>query len=716
MAGPHFPPRQDSVGTTNDMRSRRRCAILRSAEAACAGRYSPPLEERDADEFYVLGLAALQKGAHASAIASLERALSLVPYEADYLNTLALLLSRRGDVPQAINTALLALQASPRDPRAYSMLGRLLKQSGRLVEAAAAYRWELALDAEPTDICALAEVLYELGRTAEAIHLCEAALTEGHNAEIYSCLGRLQSAQGDHQAADHALEWAFELERDGLVSSAAAWPFEQESPLLRSGPSSFPFDCRLKHSLAAFYQALGETRARANRLKEAVDAFRNALALDGQMISAHRASVLALERMRNLDELDGAWLAFGVALEAQSRLSEAKTAYLQVLSRRPESLAARLGLGRVYANLDEPANAARQFDAAIALAPDYAGAHVEASRICLANGDVERGWDEFRWAYNSQKQNFRAFEQPVWDGSRLEDRTLLIWADQVLGDTIQFLRYVPVARSKGAAHVVLECQTRLLPIVLPHQCGVDVLVARGTPLPHFDVHIPLTLIPALVRECRAMAPLRPPYLDASKTLTARWQERLLATPGRDSRAHSSTDACRGDRETPTPEPRTRRICVGLSWAGHPEGLYGGVRFAPLSTFAPLARLECVRYISLQMGPQTAELLASPPGLQVEQLQDESCTLSDTAALVKSLDLVIAVDTMIAHLAGAMDTPVWLALPFKADWRWGRCVDRSDLYPTMTIFRQPRPGDWTGVFMNMRNALASLLRRPRASQL
>jgi hypothetical protein len=278
------------------------------------------------------------------------------------------------------------------------------------------------------------------------------------------------------------------------------------------------------------------------------------------------------------------------------------------------------------------------------------------------------------------------FPTPPWDGSPLDGRTILVHAEQGLGDTMQFLRYVPLVRRRGG-RVILVCQPPLMRL-LSRVPGIERLVAWGEPLPEYDVQVPLMSLPGLFGTTLETVPAEVPYLDAEPALVEAWRHRLGSYAG---------------------------FQVGIVWQGNPRFRFDRLRSIPLAQFAPLARVPGVHLLSLQKGPGRDQLAALPGSFPVtdlgHQLDETTGAFLDTAAVMKNLDLVITSDTVAAHLAGALGVPVWVALHDVPDWRW--LLDREDSpwYPTMRLFRQTRPGQWEEVFERIAAALHRRLAAP-----
>jgi hypothetical protein len=323
--------------------------------------------------------------------------------------------------------------------------------------------------------------------------------------------------------------------------------------------------------------------------------------------------------------------------------------------------------------LDAAAEAYRQ---AIEWRADFVSAKFNLALTQLLQGSFVEGFTGFeaRWDLPDLAKTRQHFSQPQWDGSDLNGRTILLHAEQGIGDTIQFIRYAPLVAQRGG-RVVFQCPEAMTRLFEGFP-GIDRFVVRGRELPEFDLHCPLLSLPLAMKTTLETIPASVPYLSADAESVSRWRKRLP----RDS------------------------VNVGLAWAGRAEHSNDRLRSMALTDFAPLVDAPGVNFFSLQKGDAAEQLRSTPDGLAItdwtEQLQD----LSDTAALIDALDLVITVDTSVAHLAGALGKPVWVLLPFAPDWRW--MLDRSDSpwYPTMRLFRQPQARDWRSPVEQVAQAL------------
>ncbi len=448
---------------------------------------------------------------------------------------------------------------------------------------------------------------------------------------------------------------------------------------------------RLDGNDAGYHNSLGSVLLARDRPDAALRCFRRALVLNPDSAEAHTNLGNALMR---LDDAAGAEASYrqalgrrpgyavahnnlGGALRRQGRLADALAAYDRALACDPAYAAALSNRGRVLAELGRPEDALADYERALAVDPGHAEAHANRATALLLLGRFAEGWEEYEWRWRTRGFTTprRPFAEPLWDGAELVGRTILVHAEQGLGSAIQFVRYVPLVARRGGC-VVLECQEPLQRLFASVD-GVSRLVAKGEALPGFDVHVPMMSLPRLFATRLETIPATVPYLGADAGLVARWRERL----------------------SPLPTPR-----VGLVWAGNPRHDNDRNRSMPQAALAPLTASGAASFVSLQAGPGSAAAARLPPG-PILDLAPQIGDFADTAAVVASLDLVISVDTAVAHLAGALARPVWLLLPFVPEWRWLLDRDDSPWYPTMRLFRQTAPGDWTGVVGSVGEALA-----------
>jgi hypothetical protein len=295
----------------------------------------------------------------------------------------------------------------------------------------------------------------------------------------------------------------------------------------------------------------------------------------------------------------------------------------------------------------------------------------------LAQGRYGEGWRLYEWRRAMPDFAIRRINAPPWDGSLLGERRLLVHAEQGLGDTLQFIRYLPLLGAKGG-NTVFMCPPALAPLL----AGARHLPPLATEPPNrFDVEAPLLSLPQLLGIAEPYVPPGGAYLAPDPARIERWRSRL---------------------------PREGRR-IGIAWQGSRDYRDDRRRSIPLPEFAPLAHLPGVRLVSLQKGGGSEQIAERPWREEITAFGDDldrDGAFLDTAAIMAALDLVVTSDTAIAHLAGALGVPVSVALCHRPDWRWGVAGDRSPWYPAMRLFRQESPGDWAGVFARIAAALTS----------
>ncbi len=360
------------------------------------------------------------------------------------------------------------------------------------------------------------------------------------------------------------------------------------------------------------------------------------------------------------------------------RLEDAMNRCREALAVDPNCALSHNTLGVALQGMGRPDLAASAYRDAIRLDPEMIEAKTNLAMALLLQGDYAEGWRlyETRWRRRHFKHDPRALEQPLWTGDlgtgdlgtgAPKPKRLLIHAEQGLGDTLQFCRYLPLIDPQHK--VIFEVQAPLVDLMrqLP---GVEAVVAHGAPLPDFDAHCPLLSLPLAFETTLDTIPNQTPYLRADPAKVALWAKRLEAVQG---------------------------LKVGLVWVGgrrtdNPDSQpLNRRRNISLATLAPLAQARGVSFVSLQKDAPISD--APPPGMTLLDVTDDLHDFTDTAALVDTLDLVISVDTAVAHLAAAMGKPVWLLNRYDTCWRWLLNRDDSPWYPTLRIFRQPTPHDW-----------------------
>jgi Tfp pilus assembly protein PilF len=474
---------------------------------------------------------------------------------------------------------------------------------------------------------------------------------------------------------------------------------------------------------AAF--SLGVQCMQAGDQDGAIAAFRAALALAPGLVAAHLNLGLLLERghpgqaeahLRAAVAADPfsalASQHLGAMLAGQKRFEEAEQIYRAALALAPEVPALLSNLGVLLACTGREAQAMACYRAALAAAPDFNSAHFNIAYLLLRNGDYAAGWRELE--HRSWYARLAAhFAFPRWQGEPLQGKRLLIGVEAGHGDMIQFCRYAPLAKQAGAAHVGIVCHSGLKRLFTGLE-GIDAVfgVEDALPATGWDYWVPPLSMPGLFGTRLDHLPASLPYLHAVSA-SAAVRECMAALDG-------SAD---GQRDAVTTRsPAMRPLRVGLAWQGNPLFENDGERsLASLAILAPLAEIDGVEWFSLQKGAgELGRIDPLPaggptpcayrfPGTATACITDLApciADFADTAALIGTLDLVIAVDTAVAHLSGAMGRPCWVLLPaFKPDWRWLKEREDSPWYPgVMRLFRQQEAGSWTDVVASLKLAL------------
>ncbi len=368
----------------------------------------------------------------------------------------------------------------------------------------------------------------------------------------------------------------------------------------------------------------------------------------------------------------------GITLHGLRRYDEALASYDKALAIKPDYAEALSNRGLTLQALKRYDEALASYSKALAINPDYAEAHANEGLLRLTLGDFERGWEEYEWRWKgpSFAASRRNFSRPLWLGKDdIRGKTLLIHAEQGMGDTIQFARYAHMVAEKGAT-AILEVQPALKAL-LANGPGAYQVLSEGEALPKFDLHCPFLSLPLAFNTRLDTIPAHVPYLAAPAAAIKKWRAKLEQSSA----------------------PR-----IGIVWSGRSTHANDANRSIALIKLMPLQSPE-VQLVSLQneVRPQDERVLAA--NKQILHFGSELKDFSETASLVSALDLVISVDTSVAHLAGALGKPVWILLPFAPDWRW--LLDREDSpwYPTARLFRQPKIGDWDSVIDRVKQELA-----------
>jgi tetratricopeptide (TPR) repeat protein len=594
-----------------------------------------------ADAHHLLGVIAYQEGRYDRAILSIRQAIDLNAAAAVYHTNLGLAYEASGQIDKAVGAYQKAIGVDPNAAEAHNNLGNALVQLGKLPEAVIHCRQALVCRPEfPEAHNNLGNALLEQGHLDEAVLNFRQALRINPNfAKAANNLGNALRRQGNVDEAIHSYQEAV----------------------------------RLNPQYAEAFYNWGIVLEEQDQVDKAIRCFQEAIRLNPRFADAYNN--------------------MGIGLQHQDRIEEATRCYQQALQLKPQYAEALTNLGNIHWQqgcLDEALGC---YEQVLDSRPDMAEPHFNRARLWLLKGDWNRGWKEYEWRWQSAGFSSPSFQQPRWDGAALKGQTILLFAEQGLGDTLHFIRYVPLVKECGG-RIVFQCQAPLHRLLKDFP-GIDELIAQGSPLPAFDVQAPLLSLPGIFGTTPANVPRAIPYLHADSDLVDHWRSELF----------------KSEIKTTDIAPPFK---VGIAWQGNPGFIGDHRRSIALTEFAPLARVKGVELLSLQKGPGADQVRGLGDRFSVRDLgssvDEASGAFMDSAAIMRNLDLIITSDSAVAHLAGALGVPVWVALPGVPDWRWLLEREDSPWYPSMRLFRQTRQGRWDNVFERIAEELQKVSHR------
>ena len=629
------------------------------------------------------------------AVNCFEQALSRRPQHAEARNHLGVALAQRERPEEAAGHFRQALELKPGDPEILSNLGLALLQLKQPAEAETHFRQILQL--RPGDAKARLHLEQSLRTQGKLDELVESqrrlAESQPASAKAQSELGRALFEQQKFDEAAAAFESAVALNPAlpeahnnlGLARVALGKPAE--------AVACYREAIRLRADFPQAHNNLGIALRQMGKIDQAVASCREAVRLSPHMAEAHNNLGTALDEQGNTEEAIAcleqalrikpdfakAYNNLGIAYWHRADYARAAENCRKAIERMPELAEAHNNLGNVLRDQGDYAAALASYEQSLRLQPEGVDAHWNRSLVWLLQGNFSQGWPEYDWRWKLKTFSTRSTNRPLWDGSPLEGRTVLLDAEQGLGDTMQFVRYAPLVQQRGGK-VMVVCQKPLVQM-LSSCAGIDRLVAQGEPVPDFDVYAPLLSLPKILGTTMETVPAEIPYLHADRYLVEQWGREL--------------ESIRGFK-------------VGIAWKGSPKNRMDRERSIPLAAFEPLARVPGVQLISLQKGEGSEQLKDAGSRFAVidlaQRLDLTSGPFMDTAAAIEHLDLVVTCDSSLGHLAGALARPSWIALALSPDWRW--LLDREDSpwYPTVRLFRKKFIGDWSDVFQRMAAAL------------
>jgi tetratricopeptide (TPR) repeat protein len=633
-----------------------------------------------ADAFHLLGLIAYQAGDYTGAVTLIRRAIISNQQTAPYYSHLGLALHMQGKFEEAVAAYEQALQLDSEFAEAHSNLGNILQAQGKIDAAVSRYQRALEINPDYAEACSnLGNALRIQGKLDEAVRYCNRALAINPTfADAYNNLATALRAQDNIADAILRYRQAIALRDDYVAARYNLGVLLQLQGQLGGAIVEYlkvvtlrPEHVQAHYNLGVLYQSQGNYDKASRYLDTAID-------LNPDYFQAHNNLGAILELQGKTDEaidyyrralalnpsFAEAYYNLGHALQDQGLLDEAIANYQQALQLKQDYVEAHNNLGAIFELQGRLAEAVTHYKLTINLNPDHAGAKLNLALLQLLLGDIAGGFNNYEWRWHSHCTP-RGFSQPQWRGEPLNGARILLHAEQGLGDTLQFLRFLPMVQAAGG-RVILEVQAPLRGIAA-QLSGVSAFVTCGEPIPPFDWQCPLMSLPSALGITSTTIPGPRCYLSIPE------------------------DALRKAEMLPWPE---HGLKVGIVWAGNPSHTKDRYRSLPLALLEPMLRMEGIHFYSLQMGQERAQLAACEA--PITDLSEGIEDMADTAALMTHLDLVIAVDTSVVHLAGALGKPVWVMLPSAPDWRWMLHRENSPWYPTMRLFRQTILNDWKGV--------------------
>lgn len=607
-----------------------------------------------AEGFFALGNRFVMEGSLLKARDAYRRALDLYPGFAAAACNLGRVLRDLSDPTGAVDACRYALALQPNLIEASQTLGGALFDLGRHSEAISVFQSALVKEPDNEDIlCNLATLLLKSEKKEDAKTIYLKVLSKNSaNYLAWFNIGTLYQEQGFIEDAERAYLEAIRFYPDFSLAI---------------------------YNLATIYQSQG-------RIEEAIDIYSDLSQRAPHLADAHYNLGILYHDRGCLDEAADAYKAaarcypshidaltnFGAVLQTQHRPEEAVSVYREALALAPDAMKIRVNLGAALTDLGQFEEASLVLDEATKRAP-IPEACWNLALLQLSRGEFLSGWEgyEWRWKTRDYEADRRSVNRPQWNGEVGNGRSILLYAEQGLGDTLQFCRYVPAVRARGW-QVILEVQEPLFGLMCKFT-GVTV-IRQGDVEPPYDMHCSLMSLPRAFKTTLESIPCQTPYLSAPPDRVARARARL-----------------------------GNGVNIGLVWSGNPAHRNDKERSIPLETLKPLIETPNVNFFSLQKDLRDNDKKTFSC-LPIINLGPDLIDFTETASFIEALDLVITVDTSVAHLAGALGCPTWVALPLVPDWRWLLEREDSPWYPTMRLFRQKFRGNWSDVVVRLASNL------------
>lgn len=638
------------------------------------------------------GLALHQQGKLAEATKVYEDILIADKAHFGALHCLGAIAYQKGQLERAVELIGRAVKINPMIAATDPYRGVALNQLNRHEEALAVSDEAIRLKPDVAEShYNRANALYGLGRLNEALAGYDRAAQIRQNfAEAWSNRGNALQGLGRPQDALASCDKAIALKPNYAQAHYNRGNALYDLGRFADAVASYDMAIARKPDHAQAWYNRGKALGELKRADEALASYDRAIALKPDYAQAwdNRGNLLSdAERFGDAlasydraiaarPDYAEAWSNRGTALQYLYRLDEALASHDRAVALKPDYAEGHCNRGSVLNCFNRPEEALASFNRAIALKPDFAHAYFNRAITALSTGDMESGWRDFEWRRKIvEMSGDRVFPRPLLTSlADIQGKTILVHYEHGFGDTLQFYRYLELLHRRGAK-LLFHVQKKLQRLLTPRDNFIT-FVELDDPSLSYDYHLPMMSLPLVFGTRLATIPANVPYIAADQALVDKWRARL----------------------------GNGGFKIGICWAGsltHIKGHNG--RIFPLACLGKLAKLHGVRLISLQKGDGEGDLKSVASAMAVESfdgLDAGSDAFVDTAAIMTCLDLVITIDTAVAHLAGALGVPTWVALQFAADWRWLRDRADSPWYPTLRLFRQKRDADWSAVFQDM----------------
>jgi len=571
-----------------------------------------------------------------------------------------------------------------------------LHQNNKLPQAKQVYQRLLTSQPDhPELLNLLGNVQQDLGEFDAAIANYNIALQHApHYAEAYANRADALQELKEFKLAIDSYAQAIRLEPnnpDNYYNQGVAFSALE---LFSNALDCYVAAIKLDPNCAEFHFNHGNTLKNLNLFDQAITSYNQAILLKPKYAEAYLNRAAALQSLKQFDhaidslqqaiqikpDFAEAYNQLGIVLKDTQKFDSALAAFQMALSFKKNYSNAHYNIGCIHDSLGNYEHALTSYEKAIDAQPNHADAHWNKSLALLLNNHYLDGWSEYEWRWERSKfpSPKRTFNQPLWLGkSAIQGKTILLHAEQGLGDTIQFCRYIHLIKELGA-NVILEVQKPLLGL-MQSLSRVDLVIAQGTTIPHFDLHCPLMSLPFAFNTTLETIPSSIPYLFSNQQQVTQWRAYL------------------GKQQFPR---------IGLAWSGNSNHPNDNIRSMSLTEL--IAQLpNGFEYISLQQEIRPIDLQTLSAHPHIRHFGDLITDFSDTAALCGLVDLVISVDTSVAHLAGAIGKPVWVLIPRHPDWRWLLKRADSPWYPTARLFRATSPNNWQSVLNDVNLSIKNL---------